>query len=170
MEQRFILCILISSVWSLSHVQLFATPWTAARLASLSITNSWSLLKIITIKTVMPSNHLVLCQPLLLLPAILPSIRVLSNESLNQVAKVLELLHWTTGALFSQGKEILKNAFTPPKGRQIMLYRSKDRSSSELIKPFFSQIIDLVLYTHTYTHIQSCHIIHEFIYFFIIYQ
>ena len=153
MEQRFILCILISSVWSLSHVQLFATPWTAARLASLSITNSWSLLKLISIKSVMPSNHLVLCQPLLLLPSILPSIRVFSNESLNQVAKVLELLHWTTGALFSQGKEILKNAFTPPKGRQIMLYRSKDRSSSELIKPFFSQIIDLVLYTHTHTHI-----------------
>ena len=101
MEQRFILCILISSVWSLSHVQLFATPWTAARLASLSITNSWSLLKLISIKSVMPSNHLVLCQPLLLLPSILPSIRVFSNESLNQVAKVLELLPWTTGALFS---------------------------------------------------------------------
>ena len=70
-----------SSVQSLSRVRLFATPWTAAHQASLSITNSWSLLKLMSIASVMPSNHLILCCPLLLLPSILPSIRVFSNES-----------------------------------------------------------------------------------------
>ena len=65
-----------------SHVQLFATPWTAARQASLSITNSWSLLKFMSIESVMPSNHLILCHPLLLLPSVFPSInQVFSNES-----------------------------------------------------------------------------------------
>ena len=70
-----------SSVQSLSRVQLFATPWTAACQASLSIANSWSLLKLMSIELVMPSNHLNLCHPLLLLPSIFPSIRVFSNES-----------------------------------------------------------------------------------------
>ena len=70
-----------SSVQSLSCVRLFVTPWTAARQASLSITNSWSLLKLMPIKLVMPSNHLILCHPLLFLPSIFPSIRVFSNES-----------------------------------------------------------------------------------------
>ena len=71
----------ISSVQSLSRVWLFATPWTAAHQASLSITNSQSLLKLVSIESVMPSNHLILCHPLLLLPSICPSIRVFSNES-----------------------------------------------------------------------------------------
>ena len=77
-----------SSVQSLSHVQLFVTPksrkgvlWTAACQASLSITNSWSLLKLMSIVSVMPSNHLILWRPLFLLPSIFPSIRVFSNES-----------------------------------------------------------------------------------------
>ena len=65
---------------SVSHVQLFMTPWTAARLAPLSITNSWSLLKLMSIASVMPSNHLILCRPLLLLSSIFPSIRVFSSE------------------------------------------------------------------------------------------
>ena len=69
-----------SSVQSLS-VRLFATPWIAARQASLSITNSWSLLKLMSLELVMPSNHLILCHPLLFLPSIFPSIRVFSNES-----------------------------------------------------------------------------------------
>ena len=68
-------------VQSLSHVWLFVTPWTAAQQASLSFTISWSLLKFMSIESVMPSNHLVLCYPLLLLPLIFPSIRVFSNES-----------------------------------------------------------------------------------------
>ena len=72
---------LLSSVQSLSHVQIFATPWTAARQASLSITNSRTLLKLMSIESVMTSNHLILCCPLLLPPSIFPSIRVFSNES-----------------------------------------------------------------------------------------
>ena len=92
-----------SSVQSLSHVRLFVTPWTAARQASLSITIScshhhlpslitMSLLKLMSIESVMQSNHLILCHSLLLLPSIFPSIRVFSNESSSsyQVAKVLE--------------------------------------------------------------------------------
>ena len=71
-------------VESLSHVQLFATPWTAACQASLSITSSESLLKLISIKLVMPSNHLILCHPLFL-PSIFPSIRVFSSESVLHV-------------------------------------------------------------------------------------
>ena len=70
----------ISSVQLFSRVRLFATPWTAARQASLSITNSWSLLKLMSIELVMPSNHLILCRPLLH-PSIFPSIRVFSSES-----------------------------------------------------------------------------------------
>ena len=70
-----------SSVQSLSRVRLFATPWVSAHQASLSITNSQSLPKPMSIKSVMPSSHLILCCPLLLLPLILPSIRVFSNES-----------------------------------------------------------------------------------------
>ena len=65
----------------LSCVRLFATTWTAACQASLSITNSWSLLKLMSVESVMPSNHLILCHPLLLLPSIFPSIRVFSKES-----------------------------------------------------------------------------------------
>ena len=71
----------VSSVQSLSCVRLFATPWIAARQASLSITNSWSLLKLVSIELMMPSNHFILRRPLLLLPPIPPSIRVFSNES-----------------------------------------------------------------------------------------
>ena len=70
-----------SSVQSLSHVWLFPTPWTAARQASLSIANSRSLLKLMSIELVMPSNHLILCHPLLLLPSIFPNLRVFSYES-----------------------------------------------------------------------------------------
>ena len=73
--------VFISSVQSLSHVWLFATPWTAAFQASLSFTNSQSLFKLMSIRLVMPSNHLILCRPLLLLFSIFPSIRVFSNES-----------------------------------------------------------------------------------------
>jgi len=75
--QKFIV---LSSVHSLSHVQLFVTQWTAARQASLSITNFQSLLKLMSIQSVMISNHLILCHPLLLLPSIFPNIRVFSND------------------------------------------------------------------------------------------
>ena len=73
--------VIVSSVHSLSCVHLFVIPWTAARQASLSITNSRSLLKLISIESVMSSNHLIFCHPPLLPPSIFPSIRVFSNES-----------------------------------------------------------------------------------------
>ena len=75
----------LSSVQSLSHVQLFVTPWIAACQASLSITNSWSLLKLMSIESVMPPNHLILCCPLLLSPSIFPSIRGISKESVLRI-------------------------------------------------------------------------------------
>ena len=81
-----------SSVQLLSHVRLFATPWTAAHQASLSIIDSWSLLKLMSIELVMPSNHLILCCPLLLPPSIFPSIRVFSNES---VLHIRRPKYWT---------------------------------------------------------------------------
>ena len=74
----------INSVQLLSHVQLFVTPWTAAHQASLSINNSRSQFKLMSITSVMPSNHLILCHPLLLQPSIFPSIRVFSNESVHR--------------------------------------------------------------------------------------
>ena len=82
----------VQSVQSLSCVRLFAAPWTAARQASLSITNSWSLLKLMYTESVMPSNHLILCRPLLLLLSILPSIRFFSNES---VLRIRWSKYWT---------------------------------------------------------------------------
>ena len=82
-----------SSVQSLSRVRLSATPWIAARQASLSITNSRSLLKLTSIESVMPSSHLILCRPLLLLPPILPSIKVFSNESTNSKMKEWKEAH-----------------------------------------------------------------------------
>ena len=85
----------VSSLQSLSPVQLFVTPWTAAHQASLSIINSRSLLKLMFIELAMPSNHLILRCPLFLLPSIFHIIRVFSNESVlcHQVAKILELQH-----------------------------------------------------------------------------
>ena len=75
----------LSSVTRCTHVWLFATPWIAAHQAFLSITNSQSFLKLMSIKSVMPSNHLILCHPLLLLPSVLPRIRVFSNESVLRI-------------------------------------------------------------------------------------
>ena len=74
-----------SSVQSLSHVRLFATPWNAACHASLSITNSWSFLKFKSIELVMPSNHPIICRPLLLLPSVFPSIRFFPSESVLRI-------------------------------------------------------------------------------------
>ena len=81
-----------SSVQSLSHVRLFATPWIAACQASLSITKSWSSLRLTSIESVMPSSHLILCRPLPLLPPIPPSIRVFSNESTPVVSALKSFL------------------------------------------------------------------------------
>ena len=92
----------LSSVQSLSPVQLFATPWTAAHQASLFITNSCCLLKLMSIVSVMPSNHLILCCPLLLLPSIFPSIRVFSNQS---VLRIRWPKYWSFSFSISPFKE-----------------------------------------------------------------
>ena len=76
---------MLSSVQALSHIRLLVTPWTAVCQASLSVTNSQSLLKLMSSESVMPSNHLILCHPLILLPSIFPSIRAFSNESLLRI-------------------------------------------------------------------------------------
>ena len=93
-----------SSVQSLSHVRLFATPWTAAWQASLSITNSWSPPKPMSIESVMPSNHLILCRPLLLLPSIFPSIRVFSSKS---VLRIRCPKYWSFSFSISPSNEYL---------------------------------------------------------------
>ena len=90
------------SVQSLSRVRLFVTPWVAAHQASLSISNSWSSLKLMSIESVMPSNHLILCRPLLLLPPILPSIRVSSNKS---VLRIKLPKYWSFGFSISPSNE-----------------------------------------------------------------
>ena len=84
-NDSFVLVSRGGGVQSLSCVRLFATPWTAACQASLSIINSWSLLRLISIELVMPSNHLILCHPLLLLPSIFPSIRAFFNKSVLRI-------------------------------------------------------------------------------------
>ena len=93
---------MFSSVQSLSHVPLFATPWTAARQASLSITNSWSPPKSMSIESVMPSSHLILCCPLLLLPSVFPSIRVFSNES---ALRITWPEYWSFSLIISPSSE-----------------------------------------------------------------
>ena len=92
--------IFVVVVQLLSHVRLFATPWTASRQASLSFTISWSLLKLMSIESVMPSNHPILCRPLPLPPSIFPSIRVFSNES---VLCIRWLKYWSFS--FSTGHQ-----------------------------------------------------------------
>ena len=91
-----------SSIQSLSHVRLFATLWTAARQASLSITNSRSLLRLMSIELMMPFNHLILCHPLLLSPSIFPNIRVFSNES---VLRIRWPNYWSFSFSISPSKE-----------------------------------------------------------------
>ena len=93
---------MFSSVQSLSRVWLFLTPWTAARQASLTITNSRSLLKLMPIESVMPSNHLILCHPLLLPPSIFPSIRVFSSET---VLRMRWPKYWSFSFSISPSKE-----------------------------------------------------------------
>ena len=97
---------LISSIQLLSCVRLFATPWTAARQTSLSITSSQSLLRLMSIKLVMPSNHLILCRPLLLLPSVFPSIRVFFNES---ALHIRWPKYWSFGFSISPSNEYSMN-------------------------------------------------------------
>ena len=94
----------LSSIHSLSHVRLFETPWTTARQASLSITNSWSLLKLMSIESVRASNHLILCHPLHLPPSIFPSIRILSN---GLALRIRWPKYWNLGFSISPSNEYL---------------------------------------------------------------
>ena len=139
-----------SSVQLLSRIRLFVTPWTAARQASLSITNSRSLLKLMSIESVMPSNHLILCHPLLLLPSIFPSVRVFSKESvlcirwigLSASASVLPMniqdwspLGWT-GWISLQSKGSQESSPTPQ-------FKSINSSVSSLLySPTLTSICD----------------------------
>ena len=103
-------------VQSLSRVQLFLTPWTATRQASLSFTISWSLLKLIPIESVMTSNHLIICRPLLLLPSIFPNIRIFSNEltlhrlaiGCHQISNAKTRIIWQKQLTFSVGFHFAK--------------------------------------------------------------
>ena len=98
-----------TSVQSLSCVQLFATPWTAAHQASLSITNSWSPLNLMYIESVRPSNHLILCRPLLLLSSVFPSIRVFSSES---VFHIRWPMYWSFSSRISPSDEYSRLIFS----------------------------------------------------------
>ena len=100
--QQLQICRSISSVWLLSCVRLFVTPWTAAHQASVSVKNSRSLVKLMTIESVMPSNHLILCRPLFLLPLVFPSIRVFSNES---VLHIRQPKYWSFSFSISPSNE-----------------------------------------------------------------
>ena len=111
-----------SSVQSLSRVRLFATPWIGARQASLSITNSCSSLRLTSIESVMPSSHLILCHPLLLLPPVPPSIRVFSSEStLHEVAKVLEFQLQHHSHQRNPRADLLQNGLVAVQGEWISL-------------------------------------------------
>ena len=116
-----------SSVQSLSHVWLFATPWVAARQASLSITNSQSSLRLTSIESVMPSSHLILCCPLLLLPPTPPSIRVFSNES---------TLHMRWPKYWSFSFSIIPSKEIP--GLISFTGKKKDRKKEMWIMPIYS--------------------------------
>ena len=109
------------SVQVLSHVQLFATPQTAARQASLSITNSWSLLKLMPIESVMPSHHLILYHPFLFLPSIFPSIRVFSNES---VLHIRWPKYWSFSFNISPCNEYSGKIFLQSKGWLLRVFSS----------------------------------------------
>ena len=125
---------MFSSVQLFSHVQLFATPWTAACQASLSITSSWSLSKLMSIESVMPSNHLILCRPLVLLPSIFPSIRVFSNES-------ALCIRWPKYWSFNKGNRLIFLKFNPehitPLLRCLFCAFSKFHASADATGLFF---------------------------------
>jgi len=108
MNLKSLLKFQFSSVQLLSHVQLFATPWTAAQQASQSITKSQILLKLMSIESVIPSNHLILCHPLLLPPSIVPSIKVFSNES---VLRIRWPKYWSFSFSISPSKEYSRLIF-----------------------------------------------------------
>ena len=142
-----------SSVQLLSHVQLFATPWTTACQASLSITNSQGLPKFVSIELVIPSNHLILCHPLLLPPSIFPSIRVFSNES---ALRIRWLKYWSFSFNISPSSEhsglisFRRTGWYPCSSRD-----SQESSPTPQFKSINSSALSL-LYSPTLTSIHDC--------------
>ena len=127
-----IIMVLFSSVQSLSCVQLFVTPWTGACQASLSLTNSRSSPKLMSIESVMPSNHLIHCRPLLLLPSIPPSIRVFSNES-------TLLMRWQIIGVSASSSVLLMNTqdWSPLEWTSWISFQSKELSNATVQKHQF---------------------------------
>ena len=138
-----------SSFQLLSCVLLFATPLTAACQASLSITNSWSLLKLMSIESVMPSSHLILCHPLLLPPSILPSIRVFSNES---VLRFRWPKYWCFSFSISPSNEYSDLIFFRPVGSPCTPRASQESSPTPQFKSINSSSLSF-LYSPTITSI-----------------
>ena len=142
----------VSSVQSLSHVQLFAIPWTTARQASLSITNSWSLFKLMSIESVMLSNHLILCRSLLLLPSIFPSIRVFSTESVLHIgAKVLEFQLQHQSILFSIPQMEFIHHSDLSSSSVFGLWEGALKCSGKNLKPFSMSSLTRAKYDETWT-------------------
>ena len=135
-----------SSVQSLSSVQFFVTPWTAACQASLSITSSRSLLKLMSIESVMPSNHLILCRPFLLLPSIFPSIRVFSNES---VLHIRWPKYWSFSFSISPSNEYSELISFKMDWLDLLAVQGTLKESSPT--PQFKSIKSLVLLSGTYS-------------------
>ena len=128
---------------SLSHVRLFATTWTAACQASLYFTNSLSLLKLRSIKSVMPSNHLILCPPLLLLPSVFPSIRVFSNES---VLRIRWPKYWSFSFSISPSNEYSGMISSRMDWLDLLAVQGTQESSPT---PQFKSICSSVLHSNT---------------------
>ena len=147
------------SVQLLSPLRLFVTPWITAHQASLSLTNSWSLHKLMSIESVMPSNHLILCHPLLLLPSIFPRIRVFSNES---VLCIRQPNYWSLSVSISPSKEYSGLISIRMDWLNLLAVQGTLESSPT---PQFKSINSLVfssLYSPTLTSIHECWKNHSF--------
>ena len=136
-----------SSVQSLSCVQRFATPWTAAHQASLSITNSWSFLKLMSIKLVMPSNHLILCPPLFLPSSIFPSISVFSSES---VLRIRWPKYWSFSFSISPSNEYSGPISFKMDGFDLLESKGQESSPTPQLKSISSSALSF-LYSQTLT-------------------
>ena len=135
-----------SSAQLLSHVWLFATPWTAAHQASLSITNTQSLLKLMSIKLMMPSSHLILCHPLLLLPPVFPSIKVFSSES---VLHIRWPEYWSFSFSIRPFNEYVYSATLEPKKytKKPNIWRSlKSRTMPRKVRRVKAMVFPVVMY------------------------
>ena len=148
-----------SSVQLLSYVQLLATPWTAACQGSLSIINSWSLPKIMSIESVMPSNHLILCRPLLLLPSVFPSIRVFFKES---VLHIRWPNYWSFSFSISPSNDYRGlisfrihwfDLLAEWMNNKVLLYRTGNYTQYPMINHNGKTIFKMNIYKHTYLYI-----------------